>query len=308
VACAEAGRALGIDPREVVPCATGKIGVPVPQARLVAGVRAACRALSPGAFWRAAEAITTTDAFPKAGVRHLDVGRGRVTIAAMAKGAGMIAPDMATLLVFVLTDARIEAGALRDAFRAALGATFNRITVDGDMSTNDTAVLLANGLAQNAPLRVGSRVHRRFTTALTELLGDLARLVILDGEGATRCVEVVVRGARNARDAARIARAITNSTLVRAAFHGGDPNWGRILCAAGAAGVPFDPGRCCLWIGRTAVVRGGVGCGGEAAAARTMRRRDFQVTLDLGLGRSAERLLTADLSPGYVRFNSAYST
>ena len=307
-ACAEAGRLLGVDPCAVLPCGTGKIGVQVPRVRFLAGIGAACRALSPGSFWAAAEAITTTDAFPKAGVRRLDLGGRRVTLAAMAKGAGMIAPDMATLLVFALTDARIAAGPLRSALDSALAGSFNAITVDGDTSTNDTMIALANGAANNVPPKAGSPAHRHFTASLTDLLADLARLVVLDGEGATRCVEIVVRGARSARDAARVARTIGNSTLTKAAFYGGDPNWGRVLCAAGYAGVPMDSARCRVWIGRVPVVRGGVGCGNEIAAARAMRSREFRVTLDLGLGRGSARLLTADLSPAYVRFNSAYST
>jgi len=307
-ACAEAGRVLGADPRAILPCATGRIGVQVPRRRLLEGVRAACRALSPRSFWAAAEAITTTDAFLKAGVRRLDLGGRRVTVAAMAKGAGMINPDMATMLVFALTDARIGAGPLGAALRAALAASFNAITVDGDTSTNDSAIALANGVAGNESLQTGSYAHRRFTATLTGLLAEVARLVVLDGEGATRCIEIVVRGARSAGDAARVARAIGTSMLAKAAFHGGDPNWGRVLCAAGYAGVPFEPQRCRIWIGKVLVVRGGVGCGNESRAARVMRRREFQLTVDLGLGRGSARLLTSDLSPAYVRFNSAYST
>jgi glutamate N-acetyltransferase/amino-acid N-acetyltransferase len=280
----------------------------VPRARLLAGVRSACQTLSPGGFWDAASAITTTDAYPKAGLRRVEVGGRRLTVAAMAKGAGMIAPDMATLLVFVLTDAAIGSGPLRAALRVALTRSFNAITVDGDMSTNDTVIALANGVAGNPPLRARTPAHGRFTEVLVGLLDDLARLVVLDGEGATRCVEIVVRGARHDRDAERIARTIATSTLTRAAFHGGDPNWGRILCAAGYAGVPLDPDRLRLWIAGVEVVRGGVGCGGERGAARGMRRREFPVVLDLGLGSGAARMLASDLTPAYVRFNSAYST
>jgi glutamate N-acetyltransferase/amino-acid N-acetyltransferase len=307
-ACAEVGRALGVVPTLVVPCATGKIGVQVPRAPLLAGVRGACAARTPAAFWQAATAITTTDAFPKAGSRRILVGGRRVTIAAMAKGAGMIAPDMATLLVFALTDARIAPGPLRAALDHALAGSFQSISVDGDTSTNDTVVALANGRAGHAPLRRGSAGWRRFTAALTELFGELARLVVLDGEGATHCVEIVVRGARSERAAARVARAIATSTLTRTAIHGGDPNWGRILCAAGYAGERFDPARSRVWIGGVQVVRGGTGCGGEAAAARRMRRREYQIVVDLGAGRGRGRVLAADLSPAYVRFNSAYST
>jgi len=306
--CAEAARLLGVEPQAVLPCGTGKIGEQVPRTRFLSGIRQAWRDLSPRSFWAAAEAITTTDAFPKAGVRVLDVAGHRITLAVMAKGAGMIAPDMATLLVFVLTDLCIGAGPLRSALRAALAGSFNAITVDGDTSTNDTTIALANGAAGNSPPRIGSPAHRRFTAVLTELLAEVARLVVLDGEGATRCVEIVVRGARSECDAERVARTVGSSVLTKSAFHGCDPNWGRVLGAAGRAGVPLEPGRCRVWIGGVQVVRGGVGCGGERAAARAMRRRDFQVTLDLGLGHGSAQILTADLSPAYVRFNSAYTT
>jgi len=181
-ACAVAARALDVPVPDILPCATGKIGVQVPRARLLAGIRAACARPSPAGFWRAAAAIMTTDAFPKAGVRRIDSGGRRITIAAMAKGAGMIAPDLATLLVFACTDARIGGAALRGALRAAPAASFQSITVDGDTSTNDTVIVLANGVAGNAPIAAGSAAQRRFTAALTDLFGDLARLVVLDGE------------------------------------------------------------------------------------------------------------------------------
>ena len=307
-ACALAARTLGVPARQVLPCATGKIGVQIPRARLLAGVRAACAELSPAGFWQAAAAITTTDAFLKGGARRIDIGGRRITIAAMAKGAGMIAPDLATLLVFGFTDARIGGAALRSALGAALAGSFQSITVDGDTSTNDTVILLANGMAGNAAIAGGTAAHRRFTAALADLFAGLARLVVLDGEGATHCVEIVVRGASSERAAARVARTIATSTLTRAALHGGDPNWGRILCAAGYAGVPFDPGRCRISIGGVPVVRGGVGCGGERAAAQRMQSREYGIVVDLGGGRGSARVLAADLSPSYVRFNSAYST
>jgi glutamate N-acetyltransferase/amino-acid N-acetyltransferase len=307
-ACSEAARVLGLNAREILPCATGKIGVQVPRGRLVAGVRGACAALSPRGFWQAVEGISTTDAFLKGDSRQLDIGGQQVTVAAMAKGAGMISPDMATLLVFVCTDARISGGPLRQSLLTALQGSFNAITVDGDMSTNDTTIVLANGGAGNASLRGGSRDHRRFTHVLEEVLGGLGRLVVLDGEGATKCVEVLVRGGRTAPDARRVARAIGTSTLTRAAFHGGDPNWGRILCAAGYAGAALTPERCRVWIGSVPVARSGQGCGNERAAARVMRDREFRVTVDLGLGSGTARIWTSDLSPAYVRFNAEYST
>src|SRR5439155_1242433 len=279
-ATALAARLLDVAPADVVPCATGRIGVQVPREQLLAGVRAAAVALAPAGFSHAAEAITTTDAFPKTALRELVLGGRRVTVAALGKGAGMIAPDMATLLVFVVTDAAAPARVLRATLGEAVDATLNAITVDGDMSTNDTVLLLAGGAAANVPIAAGSRQHAAFTRAVTEVLDDIARLVVLDGEGGTRMVEVLVRGARSGGDARRVARAVAESTLCKAAFHGGDPNWGRFVCAAGTAGAALDPDRVDVTIGDVTVARRGrpvPGALGRAAAR--MRRTSFRLGL-----------------------------
>jgi len=304
-----AARLLGIAPDVVAPCATGRIGVQVDRRRLLAGVRAAAGALDPDGLPAAAAAITTTDAFPKTAVRRLRLGGREVTVAALGKGAGMIAPDMATLLVFVCTDAHVAAPATRRTLRAAVRGTLNAISVDGDMSTNDTVLFLAGGAAGNRRVVAGSADHRRLTAAVTEVLDEIARLIVADGEGSTRVVDVQVRGARSDADAMRVARAVGESTLCKAAFHGGDPNWGRFVCAAGTAGVALDPERVDVTIGGVPVSRRGRPLAGalRRAAAR-MRRREFPVVLDLHLGRGAARILTADLSVAYVRFNAEYTT
>jgi glutamate N-acetyltransferase/amino-acid N-acetyltransferase len=304
-----AARLLGCAAREIAPCATGRIGVQVDRARLATGVRAAAAALSPDGLADAAQAITTTDAFPKTAVRRLGLGGRTVTVAALGKGGGMIAPDMATLLVFVVTDARVSPPAARRTLSEAVAGTLNAITVDGDTSTNDTVLLLAGGAAENPAVGPGSRDHRRLTRAVTEVLDEIARLVVLDGEGSTRAVEVVVRGARSAADAARMARAIADSPLCKAAFHGGDPNWGRFVMAAGKAGVPLDADRVDVTIGGVPVARRGrpLARALRRAAAR-MRRREFGIVLDLHLGRGESRMLAADLSVAYVRFNAEYTT
>jgi glutamate N-acetyltransferase/amino-acid N-acetyltransferase len=304
-----AGRLLGRPVTEVAPCATGRIGVQVDRRRLLAGVQKAVAALQAGGFADAAQAITTTDAFPKTAVRRIRLGGRPVTVAALGKGGGMIAPDMATLLVFVVTDAKVAAGAARRTLREAVDATLNAITVDGDRSTNDTVLLLAGGAAGNRAVTAGSADHRRFTRAVREVLDEIARLVVLDGEGSTRLVEIAVRGAPSAADARRIARAIGDSMLCKAAFHGGDPNWGRFVMAAGNAGVRLDPDRVDVTIGGVPVARRGLPRPGTLARARArMRRREFQVALDLHLGRGAGRVLAADLSVEYVRFNAEYTT
>jgi glutamate N-acetyltransferase/amino-acid N-acetyltransferase len=309
VSTALAARLLGRAPAEVVPCATGKIGVQVDRPRLLRGVRAAVAALSPDGFPDAAQAITTTDAFPKTAVRRLRLGGRPVTVAALGKGGGMIAPDMATLLAFVLTDARVGRAVARRTLREAVDQTLNAISVDGDRSTNDTVLLLASGAAGNRTVSAGSPDHARFTRAVTEVLDEIGRLVVLDGEGSTRAVEIVVRGASSAAAARQVARAVGESMLCKAAFHGADPNWGRFVMAAGGAGVPFDPERVDVTIGGVAVARRGRPVAGTLArAAQRMRRREVRIDLHLHLGGGQGRLLAADLTVAYVRFNAEYTT
>jgi glutamate N-acetyltransferase/amino-acid N-acetyltransferase len=310
-ACRQAGRALGISPYEVIPCSTGKIGVPLPRAPLERGIDAAVRALAPDGLWRAARAMMTTDAFPKVASRRLRLGGRTVTIAGLAKGAGMIAPDLATLLVCAVTDAAVAGPVLRRFLTDAVAGSFNAITVDGDTSTNDTVLVLANGAAGNVPLTARSRDGHRFAAVLAALMAELANMVVADGEGATKRVRVVVERGRTEADARRIARAIAESQLVKTALYGGDPNWGRIVCAAGHAGSPLRPDALSVRIDDVTVLRRGMPAGPRevARAAAVMRRPVFTITVDVG-GRGSGRaaITTSDLSPAYVRFNSAYST
>lgn len=304
-----AARLLGVPAMQVIPCATGKIGVLPPRKPLLAGVRRAVARLSPRGLPAVARAICTTDAFPKVVARRSRVGRGEVGVVAVGKGAGMIAPQLATLLVFVLTDAAVEPAAARAVLRRALARSLNALSVDGDTSTNDTVLLLASGAAGGEALGRRAADLRRFEATVGEVLGEMARLVALDGEGATRAVTIEVRGARSAADARKVARTVARSPLCRAAFHGADPNWGRLACAAGYAGAQVMPEKLEVRVGDVVVAKGGVEVGGAATrAARRMRSREVEVTLDLHLGRGRARILTTDLSPAYVRFNSAYST
>jgi glutamate N-acetyltransferase/amino-acid N-acetyltransferase len=309
ISTARVARALGVADAAVLACATGKIGVPVPHEVLLPGVDAALTALHPGGFHETALAILTTDAFPKTAVRRVRVNRRPVTIAVAGKGGGMIAPNMATLLVFVTTDARLSPAFARRALRDAVATTLNATTVDGDTSTNDTVLLLASGVAGNAPLTAGSRAGRRFAAALTSALAEIAELVVADGEGAHHAIEIEVVGARSDADAARAARAIGESTLCKTAFHGADPNWGRFVCAVGYSGATLDVDRVDVAVGGVTVCRRGRPVPGAMdAAARRMRGPRVGIRLDLRLGRGRARVLASDLSPAYVQFNSAYST
>lgn len=301
--------ALGIARDLVLVASTGVIGVPLPMARLREGIPAAARALGPHGD-RAAEAIRTTDAFPKTGAVRVEIGGRPVAVGGIAKGAGMIHPRLATTLAVLTTDAAVAPAVLRQALREAVDASFNRISVDGDTSTNDTVIALATGAAGHPPVRtVAEPGFAVLRDALTALARHLALLVVRDGEGATKVVEVAVTGARSAAEAHRAAEAVMTSPLVKTAFYGTEPNWGRILAALGRSGVEVDPDRVTVTIGGVEVVRGGVGVADRLpAAAAAMREPAFTVAIDLGLGAGAWHGWTCDLTEGYVRFNSGYLT
>ncbi|MFI5395717.1 MAG: bifunctional glutamate N-acetyltransferase/amino-acid acetyltransferase ArgJ [Candidatus Binatia bacterium] len=321
--CAIVSRELRIGEELVIPSSTGRIGVPLPRSRVQRAVRAACRRLTVDGFHDALEGMMTTDAFPKFSAETIDIGGKAVHIAGMAKGAGMIAPRMAvaggrgpapgghaTLLAYVLTDAAVSAVGLRRTLQMALPDSFNAIVVDGDMSTNDTVVLMANGLAKNAVLTPASRAFPAFSQAVTRAMTRLARLIVKDGEGATKVIDITVRGAHNPRDAARVADTIARSPLCKTAFFGGDPYTGRIVCAAGYSGAVFEPQKLDVYLDDVQVVRRGREIVGEVErrAAAVTRRAEFALTLDLHAGKAQAYRMASDLSLDYVRFNSAYRT
>ena len=301
---------LGLDEALVVPSSTGRIGVQLPLPKLRRGIEEAVASLSADGFHDALDGIMTTDAFPKFGERRLRLDGRPVTVAVLAKGAGMIAPHMATLLVYILTDAAVSRSALRRMLTAALPRSFNAIVVDGDMSTNDTVLLLANGAAGNRLLTPRSAQFGTFAAAVGELMRDVARMVVKDGEGATRVIDVVVRGARNATDASRVADAIARSPLCKTAFYGGDPYAGRVVCAAGYSGARFDPDRLDIHLDDVQIVRRGVEIvrSVERRAGRVSAKSEFTLTLDLHAGRARAERMVSDLTVDYVRFNSDYRT
>jgi len=308
--CALVSRALGIAEKLVLPSSTGKIGVLPPWDKLRPGILTACASLSSRGFWHALAGMMTTDAFPKAALRHVTVAGKSVTVAGMAKGAGMINPNMATMLCYVLTDARVELAALRLILKQTLADSFNAISVDGDTSTSDTVVLLANGMAGNRRVGQAGKDFQTLKTAVGDVLRELSRLVVKDGEGATRVVDIFVRGAKTSAEAEKVARTVAYSPLVKTAFFGGDPNWGRIVCAVGYAGAAVNLDKVDIAIGEVLIGRDGISTGpeGEKQAAAVMQQPEFSVTIDLHLGRGTAHVVTSDLSIGYVRFNSAYST
>jgi glutamate N-acetyltransferase/amino-acid N-acetyltransferase len=307
-----AAAALGTRPEQLLVMSTGVIGVPLPMTRVAAGVAALAPLLSAGGGLAAAEAIMTTDTRPKRAAVVVDLPGGQVTIGGMAKGAGMIHPDMATLLGVLTTDAVVAPDVLDSSLREAVAASFNAISIDGDTSTNDSIVLFANGAVGVAVADDESRA--RFAAALTDLCVQLAQMIVRDGEGATRFVTLVVSGAASTVDARRVADTIATSPLVKTAFAGGDPNWGRIMMAAGRSGAALDPARLALSVIAPGapplqLVRGGTPTGyAEADAAAVFAQPEFTVHLDLGLGDGAATLWTTDLSHEYVSINADYRT
>jgi glutamate N-acetyltransferase / amino-acid N-acetyltransferase len=295
---------LGCRPEEVLVASTGVIGVRLPMDRVRSGIQGAVAALSATGGGEAARAIMTTDTKPKEIAVDADLSSGTARIGGMAKGAGMIAPRMATMLAFFTTDAMIEASLLERALREAVGASLNRITVDGDTSTNDMAVILASGVGGVVATEAD---YASFRDALVTAARAIAEMIVRDGEGATRIAEVRVEGAQSDADADTIVRAIAESPLVKTALHGGDPNWGRILAAAGRAGVAFDVGGIDVWIGDVWVAEGGTARAyDEALAAAAMTEDPVRLRVRLRGGSASSWMWTSDLSHGYVDINAHY--
>ncbi len=300
---------LGLAEEFVLVASTGLIGVPLPMASIRRGIPLAVRALGPDGGAEAAEAIVTTDAFPKTAAAQVEIGGARVTIGGMAKGAGMIHPNMATTLCVLTTDAVIPPHQLRGALRRAINQSFNCISVDGDTSTNDTVFCLANGLAGNPPLVDDDEAFTRFSRALAEVATTLARMVVRDGEGASKVGTLIVRGARSAEDAKRAATAVMTSPLVKTALYGAEPNWGRILAAVGRSGAGVNPDVIEIWIGGVQVVDSGIAASSDlSVAAAAMRGPDVEILVDLHLGDGTFTGWFSDLNEAYVKVNAGYMT
>jgi glutamate N-acetyltransferase/amino-acid N-acetyltransferase len=305
-----AARLLKIEEDLVIPSSTGRIGCALPHRLVSAGIDEAVTRLSTASSAHALEGMMTTDAFAKFASRRVAVDGHRVTVAGLAKGAGMIAPNMATMLAYILTDADVSRQALQRALKEALPESFNAIVVDGDMSTNDTVLLLANGVAKNRTITARSSGYAVVAAAVSEVARDLARMIVRDGEGGTKVVDIFVRGARSARDAERVADAIARSPLCKTAFHGGDPYAGRLVCAAGYAGARFDPHKIDVFLDKVQIVRKGIEVVDKVQrrAAAIVRLNEFSVVLDLHAGHGRAHRIASDLSVDYVRFNSDYRT
>lgn len=302
-----AARAAGCAAEEVVVASTGVIGVRLPMEKLRAGIPAAHAALARDGGALAARAILTTDTKAKEAAASFAVGGVSCTVGGMAKGAGMIAPNLATMLAFFTTDAAVAPTLLRTALAAAVGESLNRITVDGDTSTNDCAVALASGASGAPRVEAAGVDYDALRAALTEVARQLARMLVRDGEGVTRVAEVRVEGARTTAEADRVARTVAESPLVKTALHGGDPNWGRVLAAVGRAGVPLDVSKVSIFIGDVHVAEGGAARDyAEQEAAAAMQQDPVRLRIRLGEGDASGWIWTSDFSHGYVDINAHY--
>jgi len=307
----EAARRMLLTPAELFVCSTGVIGVQLPVEKILRALPSLARnrRASARSFAELSLAICTTDTRPKTASATFKMSGKRIHLVGCAKGAGMIHPNMATTLAFVVTDAAISASLLQRTLRDVVSRTFNCISVDGDTSTNDTLLVLANGAAGAQAIANGSKAHRQFSTALEEVCGSLARQVVADGEGAQRVIEIEVRGAKTEAAARKIAETIATSPLVKTAFAGADPNWGRIFAAAGRAGVKLDPALVEITMAGIKVLRKGRPLDfNERAASNRLLAEHVPIIVDLHAGKSRARYWTCDFTAEYVRVNASYRT
>ncbi len=310
---AHAAKALKLQPDQFIVCSTGVIGRPLPLDKVKVGIDECARTLGDATGGEAAEAITTTDSHPKHVFVKVDVAGRTFSIAGIAKGAGMIHPNMATMLSFLVTDAPITTTFLQANLKDAVNATFNMITIDGDQSTNDTCAIIANGAAGGANLRKGTVEAEAFQSGLREACKVLAKHIAGDGEGATALLEVKVEGASTLDDARTIARSVAKSNLVKSALHGKDPNWGRIVAAVGACGANVDPNLVSVrfesTLGSVPVLSHGEPLGANLKDANAvLQSKEVRILVTLGLGPHHAEAWGCDLSEEYVTFNSAYTT
>lgn len=295
---------LNIDPNLVLVASTGRIGRPMPMDKVERGIRMAVAKLSPEGGHKAAMAIMTTDTFPKETAVEFDLNDKKVRIGGMVKGAGMIEPNMATMLCFITTDVCIEKELLQEALKISVDKSFNMICVDGDMSTNDTVIILANGKAQNLKIEKYDDNYEAFLESLTYVTTSLAKMIAKDGEGATKFIELHIDGAKNESDARTAAHAIARSPLVKTAMFGETPNWGRIMSSLGASGIEINPASVDIWFDNLKLVENGISTGfNEEDAKKIMKNPEFFITINLKIGDAKATLWTCDLSYDYVKVN-----
>ena len=299
---------LKIDESLVIPSSTGVIGVYLDMEKIKGAIPNLVSELREDGLLDTAEAIMTTDKFPKYTEAQIRIDGKTGTICAIGKGAGMIAPNMATMLCFILTDINVDRKAQKNALKNAVDISFNRIIVDGDMSTNDTVLMLSNSTLENSPIKVGDKNYRKLEKAITEITTEVAEMIVRDGEGATKVVRIIVKGTKNRKDAEKISRTIGSSLLVKTALYGEDANWGRVLAAAGRAGVKFDPSKVDLYFGDYKIVKNGAEIMDENKVNHILKNPSFTITLDLKSGKSSYFVIASDITMDYLKLNAQYRT
>ena len=300
---------LGIEKEDVLVASTGTIGTFLPLDKIIEGIKRAIAKLSREGGGDAAKAIMTTDTFPKEVAIELDIGGKKAIIGGMAKGAGMVSPHLATILSLITTDIAISSRLLKKALKSSIARSFNMITVDGEESTNDMVVILANGLAGNKEINEEGEDFKKFSSGLDEVTLKLARMIVKDGEGATKFVEIEVQNALKWEEAKRIAFSIANSLLVKTAIFGEDANWGRIMAAIGNSGVEIEEEKIDIYLGNLKLASGGYGIKfSEEEAKKILKEKEIKIIVDLNLGKESAKVFTCDLTPEYVKINACYRT
>jgi glutamate N-acetyltransferase/amino-acid N-acetyltransferase len=300
---------LKIKPSLVYVCSTGVIGTPMPMEKIRGIIPTLTANLGRASLCHIASAIMTTDTFPKAIAKKIKIKNRTGTMTGICKGAGMIAPNMATMLCFILTDIAIEKRALGKALKDSVSKSFNKITIDGDMSTNDTALIMANGMLGNSEIKENSASCKIFKKALDDITYELSRLIVKDGEGATKLITIEVEGAADEKEAEKAAFSVANSNLVKTAVYGNDANWGRIMAALGYSGIKFNEEKVSIHLGNIKVVNKGVGTGKDAEANNYLKNNsEAGILINLNKGYASAKVLTCDLTEEYIRVNADYRT
>ena len=305
----EISKILKIKQEEAFVCSTGKIGGPLPMTKMLPGLKKASQKLDPQNFHQVSEAIMTTDQYPKFSSCEGKIGKEKYTIAVMAKGAGMLHPNMATMLAFIVTDLKFTKSALHTLFRQAVNETLNRVTVDGDTSTNDTVLIMANGRAGNKTFKANDSVGQKVKKQMVTLLENMSRQIAMDGEGATTCCDVIVEGARSEKEAEKVAYAIGQSLLVKTALFGRDPNWGRIMAAIGYSGAKIQPEKVSIKMGSLLLVKNGMGVEKNLKKVADYMNQEFiTMKVNLAQGKSRYHVYMSDLTYDYIHLNAEYHT
>ncbi len=304
----EAAKELGIAESLLIPSSTGVIGGRLPIDKMKKAIPKLVGELKEDGFLDVANGIMTTDAFPKYASKKVNIHGKRGTICVIGKGAGMIAPNMATMLAYILTDINISKRALNKVLKNSVSNSFNKIIVDGDTSTNDTVLMLANGMLGNTAVKERGKEYNKLEEAITQVASEVAEMIVKDGEGATKVAKIIVKGAKTQKDAEKIARTLGTSSLVKTAFFGEDPNWGRIVAAAGRAGVNFDPHKIDLYFGNHKILSNSKEVMNESKAKAVLKKPKFEVVLNIKSGKASSFVIASDLTYEYIKINADYRT